>query len=112
MIKTVLILFFLGFSMIGFAQSSSKKKTIVMEKADLDDVKGVDEQMKNDMNRFLGFGVHVALKDADKVVSKTGKNNTTKSDFILQMGFQLPEFIRTNPPDKVFKVGWTIGFNK
>lgn len=108
-----LFVFFWAVSVKGVSQiASSKKKAIVMEKTDIENIKGIDDQMKNDMSRFLGFGMHIAIKNTNKVVVKTAKNDNPKPDFVLQMGFQLPEFIRTNPPDKVFKIGWAIGFNK
>ncbi|MCU0326083.1 MAG: hypothetical protein MUF45_12645 [Spirosomaceae bacterium] len=116
--KTLLSLTIILFATLGaFAQSSKRNKLIVLEKANLDDTtkvenKGLDNEMKEDMNRFLGFGMHVSLKEREEETSQNVANSKKKkSGVTLQMGFQLPKFIKTDPPNKVYKLGWNLGIN-
>lgn len=115
--KTLLSLTIILFTTLGaFAQSSKRSKLIVLEKANLDDTtkvenKGLDNEMKEDMNRFLGFGMHVSLKEREESAHNVANSKKKKSGVTLQMGFQLPKFIKTDPPNKVFKLGWNLGIN-
>jgi hypothetical protein len=43
--------------------------------------------------------------------SKDNKRKKKNSGYNLQVGFQLPKFIKTNPPNKIFKIGWNLGLN-
>ena len=64
-----------------------------------------DQELKEEMTSFSGFGLRLSLKDDEETV-KEENNQKKKSALQLQVGFQMPNYIKTQPPQKFFKVGW------
>ncbi|MFB0947229.1 MAG: hypothetical protein ACI9V1_000627 [Spirosomataceae bacterium] len=63
------------------------------------------------MDLVLGFGLKIkVVKVEQKVKSKDADKERNAVRF--QIGLKLPRFINTDPPDKVFKIGWDFGVAK
>jgi hypothetical protein len=104
------------FSTMALTQTVDKKnKLVVFEKANLDDTtqldsKDLDEEIREEGKRFLGFKMHFAVKNMAESSDKNEHNSKKKKvGYKLQVGFQLPKFIKTDPPNKTFKLGWNMG---
>lgn len=70
-----------------------------------------NHELSKDMDLVLGFGLKMKVV---KVEQEVELNNAKKEKNALrfQIGLKLPRFINTDPPDKVFKVGWDFGVVK
>jgi hypothetical protein len=117
--KTRQILFVSSFLLIlnltTHAQNESKRQKVVAIDRDKKETNKVnDNKFREDMGRFMGFGIGLTLDSVEEEEENNSTDNKRKkknSGYNLQMGFQLPRFVKTNPPNKVFKVGWKLGFN-
>jgi hypothetical protein len=116
--KTKIVFFTLNFLLIliftTHAQNKPKRqKIIVLERNDKENDKNIENRLREDMGRFLGFGMNVSLDsmEQEEENSKDNKRKKKNSGYNLQVGFQLPKFIKTNPPNKIFKIGWNLGLN-
>lgn len=107
--KTAIILFLFA----CFSANAQKTKLLIAEKVRFDGINikenaKIDEEIKDNMATFLGFGFNLSVKGIDENVQKENKTKQ-KSAVRFQVGFQMPKFIKTNPPQKVFKAGWDLG---
>ncbi|WP_337044312.1 hypothetical protein [Emticicia sp. 17c] len=111
---TLLIILFVGsFSVYG----QQKKKFFVAEKIDYDhksvkENKQTEEELKNEMTSFLGFGFRLSITNVEEEVKESAKEDKKKFALRFQVGFQMPKFIKTKPPQKVFKAGMDVGIVK
>jgi hypothetical protein len=108
--KPFLLLLLALFSMDIYAK---KTKLLLAEKVKYEAVGAKenqknDQELKEDMTTFLGFGLRLSLKGVEETV-KEESNQKKKSALRLQVGFQMPKYIKTQPPQKFFKVGWDLG---
>lgn len=70
-----------------------------------------DEQLSKNMDLVLGFGLKLKVIKVEEEVQL--KNATKEKNAVrFQIGLKLPRFINTDPPDKVFKIGWDFGVVK
>lgn len=70
-----------------------------------------DEQLSKNMDLVLGFGLKLKVIKVEEEVQL--KNTTKEKNAVrFQIGLKLPRFINTDPPDKVFKIGWDFGMVK
>lgn len=112
--KAFLILFLLIASGVGV--QAQKAKILLAKKVNFDgmsvnDEQKIDRKMKEEMDTFLGFGLKIGVDNVEETV-KTDNQQKKKSAMRFQVGLQLPKFIKTDPPNKVFKVGWDFGVVK
>lgn len=96
--------------------SGQKTKILVGDKVDYDkmdklELAKTNKYLSNNMDIVLGFGLKMKLR---KVAGKVSAEDSTqeKNAVRFQIGLKLPGFIKTDPPDKVFKVGWDFGVLK
>lgn len=96
-----------------------KKKFLVAEKIKYEEKsekenKENDEELKDEMTTFLGFGFRLSIKDVEEPIKESGTGNQEKKKVGLrfQIGFQMPSFIKTKPPQKLFKAGMDVGIVK
>ncbi len=96
-----------------------KKKFVVAEKIKYEEKsekenKENDEELKDEMTTFLGFGFRLSIKDVEEPIKESGTGNQQKKKVGLrfQIGFQMPGFIKTKPPQKLFKAGMDVGIVK
>jgi len=97
---------------------AQKKKFIVAEKIKFEEKsvqenKQNDEELKEDMDTFLGFGFRLSITNVEEPLKE--KENTTQKKKVglrFQLGFQMPKYIKTQPPQKLFKTGWDLGIVK
>jgi hypothetical protein len=109
--KAIILLLFSCFS-----ATAQKTKLLIAEKVHFDEVNvnknnKVDEEIKDNMTTFLGFGFDLSVKGVEEKVQEENKTKQ-KSAVRFQVGFQMPKFIKTKPPQKVFKLGWDVGILK
>lgn len=108
--KPFLLLLLALFSMDSYAQ---KTKLLLAEKVKYEAVNAKeneknDQELKEEMTTFFGFGLRLSLKGIEETL-KEESNQKKKSVLRLQVGFQMPKYIKTQPPQKLFKVGWDLG---
>lgn len=108
--KAFLLLLIGMFSSKIYAQ---KTKLLLAEKVKYEAVNAKeneknDQELKEEMTTFLGFGLRLSLKGVEETV-KEENSQKKKSALRLQVGFQMPKYIKTQPPQKFFKVGWDLG---
>lgn len=109
--KKAILLLLLGiFSSNVYAQ---KTKLLLAEKVKYEAINAKeneknDQELKEEMTSFFGFGLRLSLKGVEETV-KEENNQKKKSALRLQVGFQMPKYIKTQPPQKFFKVGWDLG---
>lgn len=109
--KTIILLLFSCFS-----ANAQKTKLLIAEKVRFDETNikenaKIDEEIKDNMGTFLGFGFNLSVKGVDEKIKEENKTKQ-KSAVRFQVGFQMPKFIKTKPPQKVFKLGWDVGILK
>jgi hypothetical protein len=110
LLQFILFGLFFTFSFVAHAQNQpTKQKAISLKRSENDNTQAIDNKLKEDMGRFLGFGMNVIVDPIEK--EDTEKKKTKKAGYNLQIGFQLPKFIKTNPPNKLYKIGWSLGVN-
>ncbi len=71
--------------------------------------RAIDREMKEKMDKFLGFGLRLSADNVEETVETAVDKDKKKNAVRFQIALQLPRFIKTDPPDKVFKVGWDFG---
>ncbi len=108
------LLFLLVFS-FG-ATYAQKTKILAGDKVEYDkmtknELAKTDESLSKNMDLVLGFGLKVKVIKVQEELSMK-KELKEKKALRLQVGLKLPLFIKTDPPDKVFKIGWDFGFVK
>ncbi len=108
--KPFLLLLLALFSMDIYAQ---KTKLLLAEKvkyeaANAKENEKNDQELKEEMTTFFGFGLRLSIKGVEETVKKESEQKK-KSALRLQVGFQMPKYIKTQPPQKLFKVGWDLG---
>jgi hypothetical protein len=96
---------------------AQKKKFFVAEKINYEtksakENKENDEELKDEMTNFLGFGFRLSITNVEEKVNDSANKDKKKVGLRLQIGFQMPKFIRTNPPQKLFKAGMDVGIVK
>ncbi len=101
----------------GASAQAQKVRLLIAKKVDFDKLpekerKDFDQAMKEEMDKFLGFGLKLSVDNFEETVKTAADKVKEKKAVRFQVGFQLPRFIKTEPPDKVFKVGWDFGFVK
>jgi hypothetical protein len=99
-----------------FSATAQKAKLLIAEKVRFNEtnakeVSKIDEEIKDKMTTFLGFGFDLSVKGVEEKVQEENKTKQ-KSAVRFQVGFQMPKFIKTKPPQKVFKLGWDVGILK
>jgi len=102
--------------LLGGALSAQekKKKFFVAEKIDYDaksekEIKQTDAELKDEMTTFLGFGLRFSITNVDESLTPGDKEDKKKTGLRFQVGFQMPKFIKTKPPQKIFKAGMDVG---
>lgn len=95
---------------------AQKTKLLLAEKVKYDATNAkenekIDQEIKDEMTTFLGFGMRLSVKGVEETV-KESNGQKTKSALRLQIGFQMPKYIKTNPPQKLIKLGWDLGILK
>lgn len=101
----------------GASAQAQRVKLLIAKKVDFEGMpekvrKNIDRELKEEMDTFLGFGYRVSVDNFEETVKTVADKDKKKKAVRFQVGFQLPRFIKTDPPDKVFKVGWDFGFVK
>lgn len=110
----LLLLFLLVFTFS--ATNAQKTKILAGDKVNYDkmtenELAKTNESLSKNMDLVLGFGLKVkVIKVEEEVTLK--KEVKEKNALRFQVGLKLPGFIKTDPPDKVFKIGWDFGFVK
>lgn len=106
------------FILIGIlSQANAQKKSLLFsEKIDFDKqpkqiIEKQDTEMTDEMDRFLGFGLHFSVKKVPLESQNSDRKNKIKEGISLEFGFQMPKYLRTKPPEKLLKAGWKIGLN-
>lgn len=94
-----------------------KKKFLVAEKINYDnrsakENKENDDELKDEMTNFLGFGFRLSIRNVEEKANSSAKDEKKKVGLRFQVGFQMPKFIKTNPPQKLFKAGMDVGIVK
>ena len=94
-----------------------KKKFIVAEKINYEsksarENKENDEELKDEMTSFLGFGFRLSITNLEENVDNSKNQDKKKVGLRFQVGFQMPRFIKTKPPQKLFKAGMDVGIVK
>ena len=92
---------------------AQKTKLLLAEKVNFDETKSMenqknDRELKEEMTTFLGFGLRLSIKGVEETL-KENDSSKKKSALRLQFGFQMPKYIKTDPPQKLFKIGWDLG---
>lgn len=110
----ICLLFLLGW---GASAQAQRVRLLIAKKVDFEGMpekvrKNTDQELKEEMDTFLGFGYKVSVDNLEETVQTAADKARKKKAVRFQVGFQLPRFIKTDPPDKVFKVGWDFGFVK
>jgi len=110
----ICLLFLLG---CGASAQAQRTKLLIAKKVDFEGMpekerKATDQELKEEMDTFLGFGYRLSVDNVEETVKTAAEKDKKKKAVRLQIGFQFPRFIKTDPPDKVFKVGWDFGFVK
>jgi hypothetical protein len=95
---------------------AQKTKLLLAEKVKFEELQAkdsqkIDRELKDEMTTFFGFGIRLSLKGVEETI-KDENNQKKKSALRLQVGFQMPKYIKTNPPQKLFKIGWDLGILK
>jgi hypothetical protein len=109
---------FLILIMIGvLSQANAQRKGLLFsEKIDFDKqpkqiVEKQEAEITEEMDRFLGFGFHFSVKKVPLESQNSDRKNKIKEGISLQLGFQMPKYLRTKPPEKLLKAGWKMGLN-
>ncbi|MPR36298.1 hypothetical protein [Salmonirosea aquatica] len=110
----ICLLFLLG---CGASAQAQRTRLLIAKKVDFEGMpekvrKETDQELKEEMDTFLGFGYRISVDNFEEIVKTPADKIKKKKAVRFQVGFQLPRFIKTDPPDKVFKVGWDFGFVK
>ena len=110
----ICLLFLLG---CGASAQAQRVRFLIAKKVDFERMpekerKDLDRALKEEMDPFLGFGLRLKIDDFEETVKTVAAKDKKKKAVRFQVGLQLPRFIKTEPPDKVFKVGWDFGFVK
>jgi hypothetical protein len=110
----ICLLFLLG---CGAAVQAQRVRLLIAKKVDFEGMpekvrKNIDRELKEEMDTFLGFGLRMGVDNLEETVKTAEDKDKKKKAVRFQVGLQLPRFIKTDPPDKVFKVGWDFGFVK
>lgn len=99
------------------ASRAQQTKIVAGDKVDYDkmskqELAKTDQELSRNMDLVLGFGLKIkVVKVAEEVKSKN-ELSKEKNALRFQIGMKLPQFIKTDPPDKVFKIGWDFGVVK
>ena len=108
--KTILLLFF-GMTTVNVNAQKTKlllaEKVRYEEKKVIDNIK-TDQELKEEMTTFFGFGIRLSIKGVEEPV-QVNDGKKRKSALRIQLGFQMPKYINTRPPEKFFKTGWDLG---
>ncbi|GAB3502947.1 hypothetical protein GCM10027442_03340 [Emticicia fontis] len=94
-----------------------KKKFFVAEKVNYDaknakENKENDDELKDEMTNFLGFGFRLSITNVEEKINNATDKDKKKVGLRFQVGFQMPKFIKTKPPQKLFKAGMDVGIVK
>ncbi|RFS14393.1 hypothetical protein [Emticicia sp. C21] len=94
-----------------------KKKFLVAEKINYDaksvkENKETDDELKDEMTNFLGFGFRLSITNVEENAHDPTDKDKKKMGLRFQVGFQMPKFIKTKPPQKLFKAGMDVGIRK
>ncbi|GHB72143.1 hypothetical protein [Persicitalea jodogahamensis] len=98
----------------GTSAQAQKVRLLIAKKVDFEEMpekerKNIDQEMKEKMDTFLGFGLRLSVDNVEETVKTAADKEKKKKAVRFQIGFQLHRFIKTDPPDKVFKIGWEFG---
>jgi len=114
--KKLILLFFLvaAGSLSAYGQ---KKKFFVAEKINYDEKtekekKETESELKDEMTTFLGFGLRLSITNVEEKLKDPANQDKKKMGLRFQVGFQMPKFIKTDPPQKLFKAGMDVGIVK
>jgi hypothetical protein len=110
----VCLLFLLG---CGASAQAQWVKLLIAKKVNFEEMpekvrKDIDRELQEDMDTFMGFGLKMGIDKLEETVKTETDKEKKKKAVRFQVGLQLPRFIKTDPPDKVFKVGLDFGFIK
>ncbi|WP_259015838.1 hypothetical protein [Emticicia fluvialis] len=113
--KLFLLIFLVVAGSLG--AHGQKKKFIIAEKINYDEKtekekKETDKELKDDMTTFLGFGFRVSVTNVEEKLKDPANQDKKKMGFRFQIGLQMPKFIKTDPPQKLFKAGMDVGIVK
>lgn len=101
----------------SFTAHGQKKKFFVAEKIKYEqktekENKENDEELKDEMTSFMGFGFRLSITDVEEQIKDPNSKDKKKVGLRFQVGFQMPRFIKTKPPQKLFKAGMDVGIVK
>lgn len=110
---TILLILFIG----SLSAHGQKKKFVVAEKIKYEEKsekenKENDEELKDEMTTFLGFGFRLSITEVEEPIKEANNQDKKKVGLRFQVGFQMPRFIKTKPPQKLFKAGMDVGIVK
>lgn len=94
-----------------------KKRFVVAEKINYEaksakENQENDEELKDEMTNFLGFGFRLSITNVEEKLDNSKNQDKKKLGLRFQVGFQMPRFIKTKPPQKLFKAGMDLGIVK
>ena len=100
----------------GALRVNAQGKILAGKKVDYDkmskkELAKTDQVLSHNMDQVLGFGLKLKVVKVEKEVSVNDVKKE-KNALRFQIGLKLPQFIKTDPPDKVFKLGWDFGVVK
>jgi hypothetical protein len=106
------LLLFLTFG----ASQAQKAKILAGDKVEYDkmsrqELAKTDAELSRNMDLVLGFGLKIKVIQVEQKI-KSKDADKEKNAVRFQIGLKLPRFINTDPPDKVFKIGWDFGVVK
>jgi hypothetical protein len=110
-------LFLIAFLTVVFGQTNAQKKGLLFaekinfEKQPEETVKKQDTELKEDMDKFLGFGLNFAVNRLQEEEKKSEGKKKKSEGISIQIGLKLPKYFKTKPPEKLLKVGWNLGLN-
>lgn len=113
--KNLLLLIVL-FSFVTTHSSGQKSKVLLGDKVDYEkmskqDLADTNEDLAQNMDVVLGFGLKLKVAKIENEV-EVDQTKKEKNAVRFQIGLKLPQFINTDPPDKIFKIGWDFGVVK
>ncbi|RYU97074.1 hypothetical protein [Emticicia agri] len=99
----------------ALSAQEKKKKLFVAEKVNYDaktakENKETEDELKDEMTNFLGFGFRLSITNMEEKLED--RKDKKKVGLRFQIGFQMPRFIKTDPPQKLFKAGMDVGIVK
>jgi hypothetical protein len=109
---------FLIFILIGIlSQANAQRKGLLFsEKIDFEKqpkqiIEKEEAEITEEMDRFLGFGFHFSVKTVPLASQNSDRKNKIKEGISVPLGFYMPKYLRTKPPEKLLKAGWKMGLN-